>query len=213
MGPDDENDDDFGVGVSDDAIPMDDEGEDANVGSGRRRGWGGGGCVGHDERDDDRSPSSLLRVVALVAVDDDVSLSLLRRESGPGQAREWRSEMRRRHKRWRCRLMGGVGVTRGERRRDNQPDKRHESGRWRRKQQQLQLRNNQQKERGRRRACRHSGRWRRDGSLGGVGSAMMGMAAMTTMTRRRRRRQGMGWQAMMVRVLPTHQLHNNQSKR
>ena len=30
MGPDDENDDDFGVGVSDDAIPMDDEGEDAS---------------------------------------------------------------------------------------------------------------------------------------------------------------------------------------
>ena len=79
--------------------------------------------------------------------------------------------------------------------------------------QKLQLRNNQQKERGRKRACRHSGRWWRDGSLGGVGSAMMGMAAMMTMMRRRRRRQGMGWRAMMVQGLPTHQLHNNQSQR
>ena len=41
-------------------------------------------------------------------------------------------------------------------------------------------------------------RWRRDGSLGGVGSAMMRVAAMTTTTRRRRRRRGMGWRAMMA---------------
>jgi len=50
-------------------------------------GGGGDGRVGHDERDDDRSSSSLLRIVAFVAVDNDVSLSLLRR--CPGQAREW----------------------------------------------------------------------------------------------------------------------------
>ena len=54
-------------------------------------GGGGDGRVGHGERDDDRSSSSLLRIVAFVAVDGDVSLSLLRR--GPGQAREWQNEM------------------------------------------------------------------------------------------------------------------------
>ena len=111
-------------------------------------GGGGDGQVGHGERDDYRSSSSLLRIVAFVAVDGDVSLSLLRR--GPGQAREWQSEMQRRHKRWRRRWMGGVSVTRGEWRRDDATtsrttDERHKSGRWRRKQQQLQLRNNQQK--------------------------------------------------------------------
>ena len=37
---------------------------------------------------------------------------------------------------------------RDERRRDNQPDERHERGRWQRKQQQLQLCNNQQKRNG-----------------------------------------------------------------
>jgi len=46
--------------------------------------------------------------------------------------------------------MGGVSVTRGERRRDDvttswTTDMRHKSGHWQRKQQQLQLRNNQQK--------------------------------------------------------------------
>jgi hypothetical protein len=111
-------------------------------------GGGGDGRVGHGERDDDRSSSSLLRILAFVAVDGDVSLSLLRR--GPGQAREWQSDMRRRHKRWWRRWMGGVSVTRGEWRRDDATtsrttDERHKSGRWRLKQQQLQLRNNQQK--------------------------------------------------------------------
>jgi hypothetical protein len=58
--------------------------------------------------------------------------------------------MRRRHKRWWRRWMGGVSVTRGEWRRDDATtsrttDERHKSGRWRLKQQQLQLRNNQQK--------------------------------------------------------------------
>jgi hypothetical protein len=43
---------------------------------------------------------------------------------------------------------------RDERRRDNQPDEGHERGRWRRKQQQLQLCNNQQKEMGRRNESR-----------------------------------------------------------
>lgn len=111
-------------------------------------GGGGDGRVGHGERDDDRSSSSLLRILAFVAVNCDVSLSLLRR--GPGQAREWQSDMRRRHKRWWRRWMGGVSVTRGEWRRDDATtsrttDERHKSGRWRLKQQQLQLRNNQQK--------------------------------------------------------------------
>ena len=123
------------------------EGEDNDVGSGRRRGWGDG-QVGHDERDDNRSSSSLLCIVVFVAIDSDVSLSLLCR--GPGQAREWQSEMRRRHKSWRCRWMGGISVTRGKRRRDDgttsgMMDERHKSGHWRQKQQQLQLRNNQQK--------------------------------------------------------------------
>jgi len=67
-----------------------DEGEDDDVGSGRRRGWGGWSSRTRQARR--RSivllPSSN-RV--FVAVDDDVSLSLLRR--GPGQAREWQNEM------------------------------------------------------------------------------------------------------------------------
>ena len=150
MGPDDENDDDFGVVVSDDAIPI----PGGRRGRGRqRRQWEekgvGGGAVASDTTSAmtiDRPPPFFASSRSLPSTT--MCLSLLRRESSPGQAREWRSEMRRRHKRWRRRLMGGVGVTRGERRRDNQPDKRHESGRWRRKQQQLQLRNNQQKERG-----------------------------------------------------------------
>ena len=105
------------------------------VGGGGR--GGGGGRVGHDELDEDQSSSSLLCIIGFDAVDDDVSLSLLRR--GPGQAREWQNKMRRRHKRWRRRWMGGISVTRGERRRDNATtsqtmDERHKSGRWQRKQ-------------------------------------------------------------------------------
>jgi hypothetical protein len=80
-------------------------------------GGGGDGRVGLGERNNDRSSSSLLCIVAFVAVDGDVSLSLLRR--GPGQAREWQSEMPRRHKRWRRRWMRGVSVTRGKWRHDD----------------------------------------------------------------------------------------------
>ena len=65
-----------------------------------------------------------------------------------------------------------------------QPDKRHERGHWQQKLQQLQLRNNQQKEMRKRCTCRLSGRWWCDGSPGGVGSAMVGVTAMTTTTRR-----------------------------
>jgi hypothetical protein len=96
-------------------------------------GGGGDGQVGHGERDDDRSFSSLLCIVAFVAVDGDVSLSLL--PPGPGQAREWQSEMQRHHKRWRRRWMGGVSVTRGKWRRndattDNQPDDGRDAQEW-----------------------------------------------------------------------------------
>ena len=162
-------------------------------------GGGGGrdGRVGHDERDDDRSSSSLLRVVAFVAVDGarggiartTMTIPTSKIPMMTGRLRRPLLRPRPRPRRRRTMDTAGVwmesvGVTRDERRRVNQPDERHESGRWRRKQQQLQLATINKKERERRRACRHSGRWWRDGSPGGVGSAMMGVAAMTTMTRR-----------------------------
>ena len=53
--------------------------------------------------------------------------------------RNWR---RCRSKRWICRW--NRRRPRDERRRDNQSNERHERGRWRQKQQQLQLRINQQ---------------------------------------------------------------------
>ena len=72
-----------------------------------------------------------------------------------------------------------------ERRCDNQPNERHERVYWQRKLQQLQLCNNQQKkEMGQRRDCHLTRRWWRDGSPGGVGSAIVGEAAVTTTTQR-----------------------------
>ncbi len=64
-------------------------------------------------------------------------------------------------------------------------DKRDKRGRWQRKQQQCSYAAINKKERGRRCACRLSGRWRHDSSHGGAGCAMVGVAAMMMTTRRR----------------------------
>ena len=64
------------------------------------------------------------------------------RQQAKQEARERRNWRRCRSKRWICRW--NRRRPRDERRRDNQSNERHERGRWRQKQQQLQLRINQQ---------------------------------------------------------------------